>query len=292
MKEWWSVSLLVPRAFEEALSNFLLEQGDTGIEAREEGSNQERLKAYFRQDGKEKTILRNTHRYLTSLQRMAPELSHCQIETASVDDQDWGENWKRFFKPEQVTSKVIVKPPWIDLRRREDDIVIDIIPAMAFGTGTHASTQLCIQALEKRLNRRGLSVLDVGAGSGILSIAAAKLGAREVVGFDPDVIAVESARENVKQNAVAGSVRIRKASIGQIRQRFEVVVANIDLRNLKRMRRPLLRRVKPRGFLILSGILASQGERLRQLYLETRSFEWSRIIRKGEWVCLTLKKKS
>jgi ribosomal protein L11 methyltransferase len=162
---------------------------------------------------------------------------------------------------------------------------------MAFGTGTHASTKLCIRALEKALRRKGLSVLDVGTGSGILSIAAARMGAREVLGVDTDEEAVEVARGNVMQNRVSDIAKVRKGSIGRIRRQFDVVVANIDLRGLRRMRQPLLRHLKSKGLLILSGLLEGEGEKLSQAYMKTGLLRWAHLSREGEWVCLTFQKK-
>jgi ribosomal protein L11 methyltransferase len=291
MKRWLAVTLLVPREFEEGISNFLIEQGATGIEEFDEDSKWERLKTYFLQDGKEERALRALHRYLKSLRGFAPEISQTKIETTSIVEQDWGESWKRFFKPVQVTSRFVVKPPWSPVRLKKDQIPINITPGMAFGTGTHATTKLCIQALEKRLRKKGLSVLDVGTGSGILSIAAARLGAREVWGLDIDGVALKNARENVKQNNVLGIVRIRKGRIGDIQKSFDVVVANIDFKSLRRMRMPLLRHLKSEGFLILSGILEGERERLRQHYLKAGLFEWAKAAQEEGWTCLILKKK-
>ena len=182
---------------------------------------------------KGQSILRPLRRYLKSLQNLNPQMPHIQFETSTITEQNWAENWKRFFKPVQITSKFVVKPPWSKTQLKKDQISINIVPGMAFGTGTHATTKLCIQALEQRLRKRGLSVLDVGTGSGILSIVAARLGAGEVWGVDIDGVAIENARENVRQNGISDIIRIRKGSIGDIRKRFDVVVANIDFRSLR-----------------------------------------------------------
>jgi ribosomal protein L11 methyltransferase len=213
------------------------------------------------------------------------------MKTASLPEQDWVGNWKRFFKPIQATSRFVVKPPWSETRLKTGQIPVDITPGMAFGTGTHPTTILCIQALEKRLKKKGLSVLDVGTGSGILSIIAAKLGAREVWGIDMDGVALENARENIKRNHVSDVVALRRGSIGSVRKRFDVIVANIDLKSLRRMRKPLLNHLKNRGFLILSGILAKEEERLRESYLKTELLRWINVAQQGEWVCLTFRKK-
>jgi len=291
MKRWWVVELFIPKEFGDAVSNFLIEQGATGIEEINGDLKWEKLRTYFPQDGKEKRILHALHHYLRSLKKIAPETSRSQIKTASIPEQDWGENWKRFFKPVQVTSKFVVRPPWSKIRLKRGQIAIDITPGMAFGTGTHATTILCIQALEDRLRKRGLSVLDVGTGSGILSITAAKLGAKEVWGIDIDGVAVEIARENVEKNHVSNIVKIRKGNIGVLEKKFDAVVANIDLKSLRRMRRPLLNHLKDQGFLILSGILEEEKERIRQHFMETGFLKLSKVTQEGEWVCLTFKKK-
>ena len=291
MKRWLVVGLHISKGFGEAVSNFLIEQGAIGIEELDGDLKWERLKTYFPQDGKEKRVLYALRQYLKSLQKISPETFRVQIKTASIPEQDWGENWKRFFKPVQVTSRFVVKPPWSKIRLKKGQIPIDINPGMAFGTGTHATTILCIQALEEKLKKRGQSVLDVGTGSGILSIIAAKLGAKGVWGIDIDGVAVENARENVEKNHVSDIVKIRKGSIGDLQRKFDVVVANIDLKSLRRMRKPLLNHLKSQGFLILSGILEDEKDSLRQHFMETGLLQWEKDNQEGEWVCLAFKGK-
>jgi len=290
-RRWLLISLHVPGASTEAVSNFLMEHGATGIEESEEGQKGGRLKAYFLRDGREGGVLQALRRYLKSLQAIQPEISQAKIEAVTIPEQDWGDKWKRFFKPFHVTSRIVVKPPWSSYRPQKSEVSIVINPGMAFGTGAHASTKLCIRALEKELGKKGLSILDVGTGSGILSILAGRMGAGEVLGVDTDEVAVEVARENVRQNGVSDLVQVRKGSIGHIRRQFDVVVANIDLRGLRRMRGPLLLHLKRKGLLVLSGLLEGQGDRLRKYYMETghlRSVQWTR---EEEWVCLTFRKK-
>jgi len=291
MKRWLVVELSIPIEFGEAVSNFLIEQGAAGIEELEGDLKWERLRTYFPQDGKETGVLYALRRYLKSLEKITPEIPRARIKTASLPEQDWSENWKRFFKPVQVTPRLVVKPPWSKVRLKKGQSAIDIIPGMAFGTGTHATTLLSIQALEETIKKRGLCVLDVGTGSGILSIVAAKLGAEEVWGVDIDGVAVENARENVEKNRVSDIVRTRKGSMGDLRRKFDVVVANIDLKSLRRMRKPLLNHLKKGGFLILSGILEQDRERIRRHYLETGLLRRIKVTQQQEWICLTFKKK-
>lgn len=291
MRRWLVITLLIPNEFEEGVSNFLIEQGATGIEEVDEDSEWKKLRTYFPQYRKGQRILRLLRRYLNSLRNLNPQMPHIRFDTVSIPEQNWAENWKRFFRPVQITSKFVVKPPWSKTQLKKGQISINITPGMAFGTGTHATTKMCIQALEQRLRKRGLSVLDVGTGSGILLIVAARLGAGEVWGVDIDGVAIENARENVRQNGISDIIRIRKGRVGDIRKRFDVVVANIDLRSLERMRWSLTHHLKSKGFLILSGVLEGDGDRLRQHYMDTGHFQWAKVIKEGEWVCLTFKKK-
>jgi len=290
MKHWLVVDLLLTQELSEALSNFLIEKGATGIEEIDEDSKRKRLKAFFQKDGKEKKVLHDLHRYLESLHALAPRVPRIQLKTTLLSEQRWGENWKRYFRPIRI-SRFVVKPPWSRIRMKRNQIPIEITPGMAFGTGTHATTQLCLQALEKYLKQKGLSVLDAGTGSGILSIAAARLGAGEVLGVDIDEEAVRIAKENVEKNQVSDRVNIRSGRIGEIRKRFDAVLANIDLKGLMRMKRSLIRHLKDQGILILSGILRQEREQVRQHYLETAVFQWVKVAQKGEWICLTFKKK-
>ena len=288
MMQWVKFDLLIPREFQEAVSNFLMEQGATGIEEVEDPQGV-RLKVYFPRDGKEKKLVRRLDRYLKSLKNIIRQKIPCQMETAFILEEDWGQNWKQFFHPLQIGARFVVHPPWKRVLPKKGQIAIEINPGMAFGTGTHATTQLCMRVLEKRL-KKGCAVLDVGTGSGILAIAAAKLGAKEIWAIDIDEVAVEGARENVERNGASGMVRLRKGGIGRIQKKFDVVLANIDFKGLKRLRMPLIRHLNERGLLILSGILREQEERLRQRYLETGQLRLLQIDRQDEWSCFTFKK--
>jgi ribosomal protein L11 methyltransferase len=291
MKRWLEIDLWISAGFEEAISNFLMEQGATGVEEIDEEQGRKKLKTYFPRKGKDQRVLNALQRYLTSVQRLYPGQFHYRIENLTLADKDWSESWKKFFKPVRVTSRIVVKPPWRSIRLKRNQVPIEITPGLAFGTGTHATTQLCIRTLAKRLRVKGLSVLDVGTGSGILAIIAAKLGASEVWGVDTDDLSVEIAGENVERNNVSHNVRIRLGRVGDVRRTFDVVVANIDLRVLKRMRWPLLQRVKPGGYLVLSGLLTEEEKALRKRYLDTGQFQFKEIKKQGEWACLTLRKK-
>lgn len=289
-KRWLGVSILIPKNYSEALSNFLFEQGATGIEEIEEFSGNLRLRAYFVQDGSEKKLLQAISKYIKSLKYLDKEISNLEMETVSIPEKDWAADWKRFFKPFQVSSKFIIKPPWAKVKVKEGMIPINILPAMAFGTGTHPSTKLCIKALEELEKIDDLSVLDFGTGSGILAIISAKLGANDVLGIDKDEVAIENARINVKENSVLNIVKIKRASIGNIKRTFDIIVANIDLKTLTRSCNSIIKRVKKNGFVILSGILETEMERLKKFYIGKNRFKLIKSLKDGEWACIVMKK--
>ena len=291
MKRWLALTLRIPKEAEEAVSNFLFERGATGIEEVEEDLKWKRLKTYLPKDGREKRVLQSLGRYLRSLRPIYPEMTHSQVEAAPIQEEDWSTHWKRFFKPVPVSSTFVVKPPWSSVRLKRGQIPIEINPGMAFGTGTHATTQLCIRALEQNMGRRKSSVLDVGTGSGILAIAAAKLGASEVYAVDIDGAALENARENILGNNASDRIHIRQGRIGGLRKRFDIIVANIDIRNLRRMKRTLIHHLNDRGLLILSGILDKEREGLQEQFLGTGVFTSVKETRQDEWACLILKKR-
>jgi ribosomal protein L11 methyltransferase len=288
---WLTIESLLPVEWAEPLSNFLMEQGASGIEEVDEGREWKRLKSYFPPGTKKGELLAVIHRYVRSLKKIFPSKMNYQIEDHPLPEQDWGENWKRYFKPVQVTPRILVKPPWRSVRFRKEQKVIEIIPGLAFGTGTHATTRLCIQALERRLRTKGLSVLDVGTGSGILSIVAAKLGAEKVWAVDPDELSIDITRTNVELNGVQEQVKVRRGTLGDVSGRFDLVVANIDVKALKRMRMPLARHLKKRGFLILSGILEREELSIRDRYSEVKGLSWVGSTRQDEWACLTFQKR-
>ena len=269
-----------------------MEEEATGIEEVAEEDTGTRLKAYFRGSGTGRKVIYALRRYLESLQRLHRMPFSYKVEAAFLPEQMWGEGWKLFFKPVQVTSRIVVGPPWAMVRLKKGLVFVEINPGVAFGTGTHPTTKLCIRALDKKLRAKGKTVLDVGTGSGVLSIVAARLGAREVWGIDTDGASVENARENVERNAVAHLIRIRRGSIGSIRRRFDVVVANNDLKVLRRMKSPFLRRLNPRGLLILSGILQRDVAGIRTSYLETGQFAVGKVFCEEEWACLIFQKRT
>jgi ribosomal protein L11 methyltransferase len=181
---------------------------------------------------------------------------------AAVPEAEWRDAWKRYFHVTRVTRRIVIVPSWETYAATGDDVVLALDPGMAFGTGTHASTRLCLRALEQ-LSDGGAAVdrfLDVGAGSGILAIAAAKLWpASSGIATDNDPIAVQACGENAAMNGVAGRIASTGAELGELAETFPLVLANIQAHVLLALREALVTRVAPGGTLVLSGLLSPQA---------------------------------
>ncbi|TMB98318.1 MAG: 50S ribosomal protein L11 methyltransferase [Chloroflexi bacterium] len=172
-----------------------------------------------------------------------------------LKEESWRDSWKKGFGVQRAGRSLIVKPSWVRYEVRDADVVIEIDPGMAFGTGQHATTAMCLRAIEERV-RSAMRVLDLGSGSGILSIAAAKLGARRVLALDIDPQAVKATRENVAANGVEGLVEVREGTLeGAGDHRFDVIAANISGLTQERLAPLLAASLTPAGTLIASGFL-------------------------------------
>ncbi len=184
----------------------------------------------------------------------------------TVAETDWDEAWKKHLTVLHIGRRLVVRPSWLSYNPGEGEVVLELDPGMAFGTGTHPTTQMCLQALEERV-QSGARVLDLGTGSGILAIAAAKLGAGRVLALDNDPQAVAVARENVRRNGVADQVRVARGSLAQAIGRFDLIVVNILAQVIVEMTdRGLARRLAPEGVLIAAGLLAGQEEEVRAAF--------------------------
>jgi len=211
-----------------------------------------------------------------------PDVSS-EITLRFVEEADWANAWKQFFKPQRVGERIVVKPTWESWDAAPGDVVVPIDPGMAFGTGLHATTRLCLRALERHV-RPGVRVADVGAGSGILAIAAALLGAAAVAAVDIDPLAVRVARENVADAGVGGIVSVAEGSAPPAGA-FDIVAANILADVILGMAPALRDALTPNGLLIASGIIDSRAEDVRR-GLEAAGLIVEETTVEGEWAAI------
>lgn len=263
-KKWLEIKLEIPQAWAEIVCAFLFSQGSTGLIQEKIGRNRERFIAYF---PKEKSIGQKVNKIRSSLAEMYGSASY-NLETKVIAEEKWGESWKSNFKPVKVSPRLVVKPPWERYNKHKEEIVLQINPGMAFGTGTHATTQMSLNFLDKLIPEfpRRPSVLDVGTGSGILAIAAFKLGAQQVRAIDIDRLALKVARENAKLNKIHRGITFHLASPEQMAHKFDLVVANLLPQEIMAVRDSLAARVGPHGALLISGFLKKQKKEIYRTF--------------------------
>jgi len=207
------------------------------------------------------------------------------ISVTRVAGEDWASAWKQHYHIDHVGRRIVIVPSWIEYAPELGEAVVLLDPGEAFGTGQHESTRGCLMALEESV-RPGASVLDVGCGSGILSIAAARLGARSVVGIDIDTVAVNAARNNVEANNVADCVAIRQGDLaGSVGEEFDVVVANILADVVIELMPELPRVLAPGGHFVCSGFVDKHAARVEQA-LRSAGYCTIRHIQVEDWVTL------
>jgi ribosomal protein L11 methyltransferase len=206
----------------------------------------------------------------------------------SLEEEDWADTWRAFFWPEKISARIVVKPTWRDYHPTGDELVLEIDPGMAFGTGSHSTTALCMQLLEKHLRPED-RMLDVGTGSGILLVAASLLGAAEVHGIDNDPEAVNVARQNLALNAVPAA-RSRAWTgdlVGGVSSRYDLVVSNILTPVIIDLLPNVAEVLSPGGRFICSGILLSQQDEV-VAKAQTLGFQVIEVSVREEWVAIAM----
>ena len=212
------------------------------------------------------------------------------VELSNVNQEDWESAWKQYFKPVHVTDRIVVKPEWEEYSPQEGEIVIEIDPGMAFGTGTHETTSMCINQIEKNL-KAGDMVIDIGSGSGILSMAAVLLGAEKATGVDLDPVAVRVALENVELNNLQDKIEILHGNLTDvIREKADIVVANIMADIILILLEDVRAFIKDDGLFISSGIIQEKRAAVEARLLE-KNFSIVEVETKGEWCAITAQKK-
>ena len=248
------------------------------------------VKGYFQpsQWSKDSDVL--LHEKLEEIKVYGLQTGPLSIQVKEVGEEDWANAWKQYYFPVRVTRFLTVVPSWVDYEKEQDDeLLIELDPGLAFGTGTHPTTQLSLTALEQTI-RGNESVLDVGTGSGVLSIASKLLGASKVTAFDIDEMATRVAKENIALNSTIGEIEVFENNLlVGVDQKSDLIVANILAEILLQMPQDAYRNLNDDGSLILSGIIESKANEVKEAY-EKAGFTLVERMTMREWNCFIMKK--
>jgi ribosomal protein L11 methyltransferase len=316
---WYELTILATEPSQEMVAHYLTELGAGGVSIEESWSpdkpydtslgqwfdkplNDIRpgyavIKGYF-SEGTDADAIRSQ---MTALLQGLPEFNYdageFTIETGEVKEEDWADAWKQYFKPLQVSERLTIKPTWETYMPREDELIIELDPGMAFGTGTHPTTAICLRTLESAIHG-GETVIDVGTGSGILAIGALKLGASRVLALDLDPVAVSSATMNIELNGLQDVIEVRHSDLlgilsdgngadkraeGGVQPPVDIVVANILAEIILLFIADVMEVLKPGGIYIASGIYKNKEDDV-EAGLLAGGFEIVDRVRQDDWI--------
>lgn len=297
---WLEIACDVPEEFSEPVADFLTELTGNGVcvdnlsvdafsTSEIPVSVRVVIKAYLPADHDSAPYMRELGVFIDGLALRYPEVSFPSPTLNAVTAEDWSSSWKVHFKPLRVGKHLLIVPTWEDAAELPGDLVIRIDPGMAFGTGGHETTRLCLELLESVLENGPLlstpSLLDLGTGSGILAIAANLLGAGRILALDIDPDAVAVARENLALNTMSDGVECGTTPLESLTENFDIILANILAEELVRLASSLAERLNWGGSLILSGILSEKEPLVRQGFA-IEPLHYIRTVSDGEWVAL------
>lgn len=248
-------------------------------------------KAYLPVNGELEGRIKTLQQEIKALASRGVNTAPAVLTTAELQDEDWSDTWKQYFHTEKPGERVVIKPTWEEYAPQGDEVVIELDPGAAFGTGTHATTSMCIRQLEK-LVKPGMTVFDVGTGSGILSIISAKLGAKNIQAVDYDDYVLKIVEENLEQNNVQEIISVAQSDLMQnVHGKAELVIANIIADIIIRLFDQLDEHLEQGGTLLTSGIIEDRIEDVLAAAEKHGYGVVERLENKG-WACITFKRKA
>ncbi|QDY83396.1 50S ribosomal protein L11 methyltransferase [Paenibacillus polymyxa] len=319
---WNEITIHTSEEAVEMISNFLHEAGAGGVSIEESGSlnkprdtsygqwydrplndipeGQAVIKGYFAEEVDMNGVRAQIEPRVEQLRTFDIDPGEVRYELKTVNEDDWANAWKQYFKPLRVSDRLTIKPTWEEYEpASEDEKIIELDPGMAFGTGTHPTTSLCLRTLESVI-QGGEEVIDVGTGSGILAIGAIKLGAKHVLALDLDPVAVSSARENTRLNGLEERITIKESDLLSvlnasdptlgIQLPVKLVVANILAEIILLFIDDVYNALEPGGIYIASGIWKNKEEAV-ETALKAAGFEIAEINRDEDWLAFVARKR-
>jgi len=308
--EWIEISIFTSWEATEAVANILHDVGVTGVVIEDpqlwkkrknqsqfdevwdlkimEDSNEVTVRGYLPADELLTQRIERVREGVANLPNFGLDIGRGEIKLNKVAEEDWATSWKAYFKPEHIGKSLVVKPTWEEYEAQEGEIIIHLDPGMAFGTGTHQTTSMCLKALEKYV-KGGECVYDVGTGSGILSVAAAKLGAQEVAAWDVDLVAVKVAKDNIKLNGLEEKITVELGSLPEKCAPAQIIVANLVANIIMQLAPNFQNNLTHGGLLICSGIIQPREEEV-VLALQEQGLKLKERMQEGDWLCLIWEK--
>jgi len=294
---WLELSLQVDLEAVEAVSEVLARYGYQGGIVIEEahrsasdGVSLERdptqpawVRSYLPQNDLSDESIQRIETALSLLGELRP-ISPLQVRRLS--DQDWARAWKKHYSVLHVSERIVVVPAWKHFRERPEQIALRLDPGVAFGTGIHPTTQLCLRAME-RLLRPDMRVLDLGTGSGILAIAAAKLGCGSILAVDKDPVAVDAARANIRRNRLSARIEVREGTLVPGMGPYDLILGNLLAPVLHELAGVLAQALVSGGILIASGVLSEQGDEVAAA-LDAAGLRFVERVGEGDWIALVM----
>lgn len=305
--KWTEITVVTSQEAKEAVTDILYRAGATGVVIEDAASvllaedvedympvplpdiplEEVRVTAYLPLEQAQPAVIDGIRLDVAALLDFALDPGRGEVLLAEVEEADWATAWKQYYKPVPVGPKILIKPSWEEIAETTGKVVVELDPGMAFGTGTHATTVMCLEFLQEK-DLTDKQVLDLGCGSGILSIAAAKLGAREVLALDYDPVAVKVAAQNVAHNNVEHLVTVQESNLFAAAQgTFDIVVANIIARIIIEAMPQVKSHLVPGGTFIASGIIE---DKLNGVLAAIAEHDLQVVDKKtqGEWVALAV----
>ena len=307
MTNWQELTIHVHRDAEEAVSNLMIETGSQGVAISDsadyvgqedrfgelypevEQSEMIAITAYYPDTLDIEEVKATLAARLADLTDFGLETGQVSLESQELAEEDWADNWKKYYEPARITHDLTIVPSWTDYEATPGEKIIKLDPGMAFGTGTHPTTKMSLFALEQVL-RGGETVIDVGTGSGVLSIASSLLGAKEIYAYDLDDVAVRVAQENIALNPGMDNIQVAAGDLLRgVDLEADVIVANILADVLIHLTEDAYRLVKDQGYLIMSGIISEKWDMVRAS-AEAAGFFLETHMIQGEWNACVFKK--
>ncbi|MGM8213513.1 50S ribosomal protein L11 methyltransferase [Virgibacillus sp. W0430] len=306
--QWVEVTIHTSNEAMEPISNFLNEMGANGtviedpadlvkeniqmfgelyaLDPRDYPADGILIKAYFSNNAQVHDKVSGIKDYFKTLEQIGFRLGAKKISLKEIKEDDWANAWKKFYKPVQITNRITIVPSWEKYAPKTDEEqIIELDPGMAFGTGTHPTTILSIKALEKYVSNNNI-VLDVGCGSGILSIVAAKLGAQNIYAYDLDEVAVRSTRTNVAMNGVEHRVEVKQNDLlNGVEKRADIIVSNILAEIIVKFTDKAWDNLRNNGLFITSGIIAKKEQQVKE-HLIKNKFHIAEKHEMNGWISL------